>query len=64
MQKTYLGDSVYAEYDGYFLTLTTENGLGATNTIIFEPEVMSALDGYLSEIKEQIARNQEAEGFK
>ncbi len=24
--KQYIGDSVYAEFDGYRLTLTTENG--------------------------------------
>ena len=26
MKKTYLGDSVYAEFDGEFIWLTTENG--------------------------------------
>ena len=25
-KKTYLGDSVYAEFDGFHLILTTENG--------------------------------------
>jgi len=42
--KTYLGDSVYAEYleDGV-LKLTTENELGSSNRIYLEPEVLAAL---------------------
>jgi hypothetical protein len=41
--KVYLGDSVYAAFDGDRITLTTENGFGATNTIVIEPEVYQAL---------------------
>lgn len=46
-RKSYLGDSVYVDFDGYALTLTTENGLGPTNTIVLEPEVVRALVEYL-----------------
>lgn len=41
--KAYLGDSVYAEWSGEMVKLTTDNGLGPTNTIFLEPEVMDAL---------------------
>jgi hypothetical protein len=27
-QKSYLGDSVYADFDGFAIILTTENGSG------------------------------------
>jgi hypothetical protein len=38
--KIYLGDSVYlAPDDCESLVLTTENGLGPSNTIILEPAV-------------------------
>ena len=37
--KTYLGDAVYLEWDGYLLTLTTSNGAEDTNTIHMEPDV-------------------------
>ena len=37
--KQYLGDSVYADFNGHQIVLTTENGLGASNTIYLEPEV-------------------------
>lgn len=43
MQKTYLGDAIYAEYDGHFVTLTTSDGMFDTNTIHLDPEVQTAL---------------------
>lgn len=46
--KDYLGDGVYAEVDGIGrIVLTTEDGISATNTIVLEPEVMTALLEYL-----------------
>lgn len=45
--KTYLGDSVYVDFDGYHLVLTTENGGGASNTIYLEPTVYTALTRYV-----------------
>lgn len=44
--KQYLGDSVYVDFDGYGITLTTENGMGASNTIYLEPQVLAALEDY------------------
>ena len=43
--KVYLGDSVYAEHDGYGVILTTENGLPTdpSNTIYLEPSVLEQL---------------------
>lgn len=50
--KTYLGDSVYAEHDGYHVVLTTENGLESdpSNIIALEPEVISALNDFVRKI--------------
>jgi response regulator of citrate/malate metabolism len=42
----YLGDSVYAGFDGFNIVLTTNNGEGATNVIFLEPFVLIALDLY------------------
>jgi len=47
--KVYLGDSVYAQAVDGMLKLTTENGLGPSNVIFLEPEVLSALYDYLKE---------------
>lgn len=50
-QKEYLGDSVYVEFDGFMLKLTTENGFGPSNTIYLEPPVYSALMEYVERLK-------------
>ena len=41
----YLGDSVYASWDGYAVKLTTQNGLPTdpSNTIVLEPAVLRRL---------------------
>jgi len=43
--QDYLGDSVYAEYDGYYIILETRNGFpdDPSNRIALEPEVLEAL---------------------
>ena len=51
MKKTYLGDGVYVDFDGYALVLTTENGIQATNTIILEPEVYHALEAFVKALQ-------------
>lgn len=46
--KDYLGDSVYAATTEFGeLQLTTDNGFGASNTIILDHAVVRALLGYL-----------------
>lgn len=45
--KRYLGDSVYVETEAGMLKLTTENGLGPSNTIYLEGEVFIALVDYV-----------------
>lgn len=57
--KSYLGDSVYIESDGFGFTLTTENGFGPSNTIYMEDQVVSAFmdfierDGFKDPTKSQ-----------
>lgn len=43
----YLGDSVYAEIIDGMLRLTTNNGMGPSNTIFIEPKVYEALVKWL-----------------
>lgn len=43
MVKTYLGDAVYAEFDGFNVVLTTENGIEVTNTVALEQKVIQAI---------------------
>lgn len=50
--KEYLGDGVYADYDGYYIVLTTENGVSVTNTIYAELSVYQALVRYVERMKD------------
>jgi len=54
--KTYLGDSVYADYDGYHIWLYTDNGFGATNKIALEPNVYNALIQFNKKVKRMIEK--------
>lgn len=55
MNKVYLGDSVYAAFDGYHIVLTTENGYltDPSNTIALEPNVLAALNIYAERLKDE-----------
>ena len=48
--KVYLGDSVYADYDGYHVVLTTENGFGPSNTICLDGGVLRSMLDYLERL--------------
>jgi len=52
MNKIYLGDSVYADFDGYHIILTTENGYpdDPRNRIALEPSVLDKLNHYARRI--------------
>jgi len=56
MNKDYLGDGVYAEWDGERIVLTTENGIEATNIIYLELEVIVGLERYLARLRAQLAK--------
>ena len=53
MKKVYLGDSIYADFDGYAVVLTTENGLpdDPSNRIILEPDILTALNNYWTRLQ-------------
>lgn len=51
MNKTYLGDGVYAAFDGFSVVLTTEDGIRVTNTIVLEPDVISALERFIEMLR-------------
>jgi hypothetical protein len=60
--KTYLGDGVYASYDGFHIILTTENGLRATNTICLEPDILEELVRYARRVS--LLRAERQAGFE
>ena len=51
-KKIYLGDSVYAAFDGFGITLTTENGDGTpSNEIYIEPNVFRSLANFVEGVR-------------
>jgi len=61
MTKQYIGDSVYVDFDGNALILTTDNGLGPSNTIYIDAEVWSALTKYVEDLKKEGANRLETD---
>lgn len=49
--KSYLGDGVYVQHDGFSIVLTTEDGISTTNTIYLEPSVYNALGEWYEDLK-------------
>lgn len=46
--KQYLGDGVYGEIDAHgCVVLTTEDGIRTTNSIVLEPEVLTAFQQWV-----------------
>ena len=49
--KEYIGDGVYADFDGSQIVLTCENRIEAYERIVLEYEVVEALLSYIERIK-------------
>lgn len=48
----YLGDGLYADYDGYQIEVYASNGLRKTNVVYFDPDVLRAFIRYAARLKE------------
>ncbi len=48
--KQYLGDAVYAEWDGMHVVLTTEDGIEVKARIALDTYVLEALDLYVKRL--------------
>lgn len=46
VQPTYLGDGVYAEFDGFNVWVWTTDGINKSQKIALEPAVIDALIAY------------------
>jgi hypothetical protein len=62
VEKVYLGDSVYAVFDGWGFILTTENGYPTdpSNRIYLEPLVLNSLNKYAEEVYHSIKEDKNA----
>jgi hypothetical protein len=49
--EMYLGDAVYASFDGYHIWLRTSDGSRVTNEVALEPGVLETLDMFREQLK-------------
>lgn len=49
-EETYLGDGVYARYDGEYIWLYTSNGIVKSPEIALEPMVYCALTAFAGKV--------------
>lgn len=49
-QKVYLGDGLYASYDGYHIILQSSDGIRVLDEVALEPAVYQALTEYAKAI--------------
>jgi hypothetical protein len=47
---TYLGDGLYADFDGYGIELYAHNGIEKTNSVFLEPATYAALLKYVARL--------------
>ncbi len=67
VRKEYIGDGVYADYDGYHIILTAENGIEVTNRIALEGQVVKSLERYVKTLQQALKaadKEQESRGGK
>lgn len=59
--EEYLGDSVYAKWNGWAIVLTTRNGLPTdpSNEIVLDGDTMGCLMRFVDRVKETIAAKEE-----
>lgn len=53
--KSYLGDAVYADWDGMHIVLTVENGRHVTQRVCLDHEVWHNLQLFYKRLEQQLA---------
>jgi hypothetical protein len=59
MNKEYLGDGAYINYDGFSIVLTTEDGISVQNTVVLEPYTVQAFENYIERLRAEIKQAEE-----
>jgi len=62
--EVYLGDGVYAEYDGYAIVLKANDQENPTDVIKLEPDVLSALYRFVDRVKEKANEKNDNEEYE
>jgi len=57
MNKIYLGDGLYGEFDGYQIELYASNGVAKTNQVFLEPSVLGNFILWIESLKKKPEEN-------
>lgn len=57
-KETYLGDGLFASFDGWQIKLRAPDGFG-DRVVYLEPAVITAFETYLAELREEIRKMKE-----
>lgn len=52
MEKTYLGDGLYAEFDGFQIRVYASDGISYTNEVFFEGANLQAFLNFVKHVEE------------
>ena len=63
VEKTYLGDGVYAEVDHDMIKITSYDGVSITNTIYLEPSVYTGLVKFALSLEKESGRDHLQKSF-
>jgi hypothetical protein len=53
-EPVYLGDGLYAAFDGWQIELYASDGIQKTNQVYLEPAVLVAFERYVKNLQEEI----------
>ena len=59
-EATYLGDGLYAEFDGYQFEVYASNGLSKTNRVFMEPSVVTSFFEYVARTRGELPKPEPA----
>jgi hypothetical protein len=54
VKPVYLGDGLYAEFDGFQIELFASNGVMKTNRVFLEPNVLEAFERYVKDLRKKV----------
>jgi hypothetical protein len=53
-ERTYLGDGLFAYFDGFQVVLAASDGIHDTNRVYLEPRVLGEFERYVAELRARL----------
>jgi hypothetical protein len=59
--RVYLGDGLYASFDGYQIALAASDGVADVDTVYLEPAVLAAFERYVANLRASLKASGQAQ---